>query len=77
LKGINKNYSKQAPEAAGTSIAISPVNNASGHNQCEIGIAMTLTILLVGAANILLAGSTFAIVLWMWQDERQLAMTAF
>jgi hypothetical protein len=37
---------------------------------------MTSTILLVGAANILLAGSTYAIVLWMWQDERQVAMTA-
>jgi hypothetical protein len=37
---------------------------------------MTITILLV-AANILLAGFTYAIVLWMWQDERQLAMTAF
>jgi hypothetical protein len=76
LKGIKKNYSKQAPEAAGTSIAISLVNSASGENQCEIGIAMTITILLV-AANILLAGFTYAIVLWMWQDERQLAMTAF
>jgi hypothetical protein len=76
LKGIKKNYSKQAPEAAGTSIAISLVNSASGENQCERGIVMTLTILLASAANILLAGSTFAIVLWMWQDERQLAMTA-
>jgi hypothetical protein len=76
LKGIKKDYSKQHPEAAGTSIAISLVNSASGENQCEIGIAMTITILLV-AANILLAGFTYAIVLWMWQDERQLAMTAF
>jgi hypothetical protein len=76
LKGIKKDYSKQHPEAAGTLIAISLVNSASGENQCEIGIAMTITILLV-AANILLAGFTYAIVLWMWQDERQLAMTAF
>ena len=76
MKGIKKDYSKQDPEAAGTSIAISLVNSASGDNQCEIGIAMTFTILLVGAANILLAGSTYAIVLWMWQDERQVAMTA-
>jgi hypothetical protein len=37
---------------------------------------MTLTILLASAANILLAGSTYAIMLWMWQDERQVAMTA-
>ena len=32
------------------------------------GIAMASTIFLVGAANILLAGFIYVIVLWMWQD---------
>lgn len=55
-------------EAAGTSIAVCLVDRASGENRYRKGIAMAITMLLISAANILLAPFIYVIVLWIWQD---------
>jgi hypothetical protein len=70
LKAFKKDFSKPATEATGTSIAIYLLRRASGENRYGSfkEIAMTFTMLLVGAANILLGAFIYVIVLWMWQD---------